>query len=428
MILSICSISDTTCSDTIDHVDLKSGVPKIVLSKIIYNYKRSIFYLSQKTGIMEKIKGILISVAILTSMAIPTVAQDHKEPATLPIGSKAPDFNLKGIDNKTYTLDSFKDAKILVIMFSAPHCPTAQAYEERIMDIQRDYGPKGVQVVMINPNHAPAVCLEEMGYSESGDTFGDMQLRASDQGFNFPFLDDGEEQKTALAYGPVATPNAFIFDSQRILRYCGRIDDREKIGTATQHDARNAIDALLAGREVPVKETRVFGCSVKWKWKGEYRQQLDKEWATRPVPFETITIEGIRKLVANDSQKLRVINFWATWCGPCIAEFAGLLETYRMYQARDFELVTVSLDKPGQEAKVKEFLASKQAAFTANYLYGSDDKYALFEAVDSKWQGNIPYTIIVEPGGKIVHRFPGGLNMLDLRKKIVEHKMIGRYF
>jgi len=377
---------------------------------------------------MYRLKDKIIILTFFVFLGISLKAQEHKEPATLAIGSSAPEFRLKGIDNKIYTLKSFSRAKILVIIFSAPHCPTAQAYEERIKAIQEDYRARGVQVVMINPNHPGAVCLEEMGYSESGDSFADMQQRARDRAFNFPFLDDGSEQKTALAYGPVATPHVFIFDDQRILRYCGRIDDREKIGTATQHDTRNALDALLAGQEVPVKETRVFGCSVKWKWKNEYRRKLDEEWARKRVPLEHISLEGIKRLVKNDTGKLRVINFWATWCGPCIAEFSGLVETFRMYQGRDFELVTVSLDKATLESRVKDFLTAKQAAFTANYLFSGEDKYALIDAVDPQWQGNIPYTLIVEPGGKIIHRFPGGLKMTDLRYKIVDHPLIGRYF
>jgi hypothetical protein len=106
----------------------------------------------------------------------------------------------------------------------------------------------------------------------------------------------------------------------------------------------------------------------------------------------------------------------------------GGVETFRMYQGRDFELFTISLDKPSQGINVKQFLVSKQAAFTDNYLFGDENKYELIEAVDPEWQGNIPYTVIIEPGGKIVSRFPGGLNMLDLRKKIVENPLIGRYF
>jgi thiol-disulfide isomerase/thioredoxin len=281
---------------------------------------------------------------------------------------------------------------------------------------------------MINPNNSEAVCLEEMGYSEMGDDFGNMKIRAADHAFNFPFLDDGEDQKTAIAYGPVTTPHVFIFDSQRILRYCGRIDDKEKIGAATQHDTRNAIEALLAGKEIPVKETKVFGCSIKWKWKNEYRKKLDGEWTKKQVPQDKISLEGVRKLVKNDSKKLRVLDFWATWCGPCVAEFSGFVETFRMYQGRDFELVTVCLDKTSLESKVREFLVSRQAALTANYLFGDENKYEMIEAVDPQWQGNIPYTIIVEPGGKIVHRFSGGANMLELRRNIVENPLIGRYY
>ena len=374
---------------------------------------------------MKKLVCIFL---FLSSMVVQLIAQEHPEPKTLAIGSKAPDFKLKGIDNKVYTLKSFSKAKILVIIFSAPHCPTAQAYEERIKSIQSDYQSKGVKVVMINPNNPQSVCLEEMGYSELGDSFSDMKQRAKDQSFNFPFLNDGDEQKTALAYGPVATPHVFIFDSQRILRFCGRIDDKEKIGTATQFDARNALDALLAGKEIPVKETKVFGCSIKWKWKNEYRKKLDGEWTKKEVPLEVISLEGLKKLLHNDSKKLRVINFWATWCGPCVAEFSGLTETFRMYQARDFELVTVSLDKLSLEENVKQFLESKQAAFSGNYLFGNENTYQMIEAVDPQWRGNIPYTVIVEPGGKIVSRFSGGLNMLELRKKIVENPLIGRYF
>jgi hypothetical protein len=99
-----------------------------------------------------------------------------------------------------------------------------------------------------------------------------------------------------------------------------------------------------------------------------------------------------------------------------------------MYQGRDFELYTVNLDKRTMESKVKDFLVSKQAAFTGNFIYGDEERYKLIEAADPLWQGSIPYTIIIEPGGKIAYRFMGGVNMLYLRKKIVEHPLIGRYF
>ena len=371
-------------------------------------------------------KNQLLLFALLLSF--PVFSQEKQEPKTLEPGSKAIDFQLKGVDNKMYSLKSFEQARILVIVFSAPHCPTAQAYEDRLIKLQNEYKNQQVQLVMINPNSPEAVCLEERGYTDLGDSFEDMQIRAKEKGYNFPFLDDGKTEETSIKYGPVATPHAFVFDQNRILRYVGRIDNSEKIGSATQHDLKNAIDALLAGKEVALKQTKVFGCSIKWKWKNEWKAKLDEDWAKKEAPLETLSVDELKVLVKNDSEKLRVINVWATWCGPCIAEFSELVDTYRMFMGRDFELFTISTDKLENREKVNEFLQNKNAAFTNNYIFESENKYDLIDNFDEEWPGQIPYTIIVEPGGKIVWRSSGGLNFLDFRKAIVENPLIGRYF
>src|SRR5690349_19017826 len=191
-----------------------------------------------------------------------------EQPPMLPIGAAAPDFHLKGVDDKTYSLKDFADAKILVVIFTCNHCPTAQAYEDRIMKLYDDYHDKGVDLVAINPNEATGIRLDELGYTEFSDTFAEMKQRAKDRGFKFPYLDDGQTQATARAYGVVATPHVYIFDQERKLRYVGRIDDSD-VKTVKSHDAINAIDALLAGKPVPVEKTKVFGCSTKWASKND---------------------------------------------------------------------------------------------------------------------------------------------------------------
>ena len=129
---------------------------------------------------------------------------------TLEIGSPAPDFRLPGVAGKTYSLDTFRDAEILVVVFTCNHCPTAQAYENRIKQLVTDYKAKKVAVVVISPNDPKAVRLDELGYSDLSDGFEEMKRRAKDHGFNFPYLYDGEDQRVSRAYGPVATPHVFV--------------------------------------------------------------------------------------------------------------------------------------------------------------------------------------------------------------------------
>jgi peroxiredoxin len=175
----------------------------------------------------------------------------------LEIGQRAPDFILPGVDGKDHSLSSFKDKKVVVVLFTCNHCPYVQAYEERLICIQRDYGPKGVQLVAINANDAAA-------YPE--DSFDNMVRRAKQRQLNFPYLRD-ETQRVARAYGAEYTPEAFLLNSRLQVRYIGRVDDNwqhpDKVKT---HDLRHAIDAVLIHRKVENPVTHAIGCTIKWKY------------------------------------------------------------------------------------------------------------------------------------------------------------------
>lgn len=362
---------------------------------------------------------------LLMSFKHHVIPDDHP---TLPIGAKAPDFKLPGVDGKFYSLASFAKSKILVIIFTCNHCPTAQAYEDRIIQLTNDYKTKGVQVVAIMPNDAKAVRLDELGYSDLGDTYEEMKIRYKEKKFNFPYLYDGETQSAAKAYGPVATPHVFIFDKDRKLRFEGRIDDVEKPSkTPHARDTRNAIEELLANKEVTVPTTKVFGCSIKWESKENTIKDYEEKWAKEPVDVSMIDEEGIKDLLKNNSDKLRLINVWATWCGPCVTEFPEFITMNRMYRGRDFEFITISADDPEQKAKVLRFLKENQAS-NKNYLFSIDDKYKLIELIDPNWQGALPYTILVEPGGKIVYSKQGPIKPAEMKRNIVDNPYIGRYY
>ncbi|MGL6267034.1 MAG: redoxin family protein [Chitinophagaceae bacterium] len=355
-------------------------------------------------------------------------AQNHPDPSPLAIGASAPDFKLPGTDGKTYSLAAFKASPVLVIIFSCNHCPTAQAYEDRVIQLVKEYTSKGVAFAVISPNDPKAINLGELGYTDMSDTYAEMKIRYKEKGYNFPYLYDGDSQASSLKYGPIATPHAFVFDASRKLQYSGRLDANEKPGTGNSEDIRAALDAMVAGKTVAVPVTKTFGCSIKWAWKNEYNAKLAQEWAALPVELKDLDLKSVEAIVKNESSgKLRLINVWATWCGPCIQEIPDFITIDRMYRERDFEFITISLDQPEKKTKALERLKKMEASNT-NYIFTEKDKYALIEKIDPKWQGALPYTLLVEPGGKIVYGKQGTINPQELKKIIVENKMIGRYY
>ena len=185
---------------------------------------------------------------------------------TLQIGQSAPDFDLPGVDDKRYALASFKDAPVLVVAFWCNHCPYVIGSEDRMKRFVADYAPRGVAVAAINANETE---------NHPGDSFEKMVDRARQREYNFPYLRD-ETQEVARAYGALRTPHFYVFDRDRKLRYTGRMDDNPRTpGTEKTHELRNAVDALLAGRHVPVEMTNPIGCNVKW-W-GKERHWMPPE-------------------------------------------------------------------------------------------------------------------------------------------------------
>jgi peroxiredoxin len=362
---------------------------------------------------------VFLLLTLLIATVIPAAAaEDEHGPAPLAIGAAAPDFCLPGIDGKNHCLAEYASAKVLVIAFTCNHCPTAQLYESRIKQLAADFQDRGVTLIAIQPNNPNAVRLDEMGYTDVGDSFDEMKIRAAYRHFNFPYLYDGEDQKIARAYGPAATPHLFIFDAVRKLRYQGRVDNNPREKLVTRQDAREAIDALLAGKPVAVEKTPSVGCSTKWIYKEEGRKAELAEIEAQPVTLQPASHDDFQALRKNDSGKLRLVNFWATWCAPCVQEMPEMQTMLRMYGHRPFEVVTATINYPDERTAALAAL-TKLHATSRNVILGSTDVYPLMAAFDPDWNAAVPYTMLIKPNGEVVYKNQGPIDPLELRRIIV---------
>jgi thiol-disulfide isomerase/thioredoxin len=344
--------------------------------------------------------------------------KDQNEHPTLAIGSAAPDFGLLGTDGKKHQLSDYKSSPILAIVFISNHCPASQLYEGRIKAIAKDYAAKGVKLIAIAPNGPAAVNPGALNYTDVDDSFESMKIRATYRQFNFDYLYDGDTQAVSHAYGPKVTPHLFIFDAQRKLRYEGRIDDHMQERKATSHDARNALDALVAGKPAPVDHTPVFGCSTKWMSHAETAKQEMQKWNEQPVALQTVSFDDLKRIRSNPDHKLLMVNFWATWCAPCKIEYPALLETYLWYRTREFDFISVSVDEPAQQAAVRKFLDQTHSA-VRNYQVDTDDVFKVMAAFDKSWESGVPFTMLIAPDGNVVYQHEGEVDLLKLRRIIL---------
>ena len=377
---------------------------------------------------MEGMRSFLIFGALTSALLAYT-------PTPLVEGAKAPDFKLPGVDGKDYTLANFSGEKALAVIFTTNHCPDAIASHGRMVALVDHFKGKSVKFVAINSNSPEGLHLPELGWTVYDDGFADMKLIAKDSKFNLPYLYDGETQEVAKAYGAVATPHVFIFDEALKLRYNGRMDNgRRKIGPVDKNEARDAIEAILAGEKIEKVKTRPVGCSTKWKEKAGKVAEEDKKWKAQPVTVEAADAALVGKLIANQGRTgMRLINLWSTSCGPCVAEFPDLTDLYRQYSWQDFEFIPVSLDPVEDIEKVTQFLKKNHCGLsprtkpfleaekrsTNNFVFSGDTE-DLAKVIGEKWNGALPFTILIGKDGEVLYQQTGTVDLLKLKKKIVE--------
>lgn len=201
----------------------------------------------------------LVCLAMLLAFAVCTVQAGSKFNKKVEVGQKAPEWkDLFGTDDKTHSLSDLKDAKFVVVTFTCNHCPIAAAYEDRFMALARDYKAKGLEFVAISCSK-----LEQDGFDE-------MKARAKEKNYPFPYLHDAD-QAVGRSYGASATPQLFLLDSERKIAYMGAFDDNFVIDEVKHHYLVDAIEAILAGKQPEVTESRAQGCAI------EYERQSSKK-------------------------------------------------------------------------------------------------------------------------------------------------------
>jgi len=359
----------------------------------------------------------------------------NEVPKVLTIGSQLPSFELPGIDGESHSEADYKDAKVLCIIFTCNHCPDSVAAAARTEEIYQDYKDKGIAIVAVNANNPKSLRPDELGYSPYGDSFEEMKPFAESHGWTFPYLYDGDNQKFATACGAQSTPHVFVFDADRKLRYTGRMDDAGRsTGPVEKSFIRSAFDALLSGNEVAEPVTRSFGCSTKWLFKDGSVATDQKAWEAKPVTLEELDENLAKKLRKNESGNVRVINFWSTTCPPCIADLPNLVDTYRRFQNRAVDFITISIDPIENEAKVKKILETRHAALSDrtkpsmekegrssnNYIWTDENPDKLAEAIHPEWTGAKPHTVIISPKGEILWSYGEAIDIVELRAEILK--------
>ncbi|MBS1787329.1 MAG: redoxin domain-containing protein [Acidobacteria bacterium] len=343
---------------------------------------------------------LFVAIVMLATVNLGSRAQAS---SALAIGAAAPDFELTDLSGQPHSLSSYR-GKPTIIAFISARCPISNLYKDRIKAVVEDYSKRGVNFVAIN--------------SSADESLEEVRAHAEANKLDFTILKD-ENNVVADAYAAERTPKVYVLDGEGMLRYRGRIDNSQNIRLAKQHDLRAALDELLAGKPVTVADTQAMGCVIK-RVQDLAQNKAAKPVAgktTKPVPAKpAATSAAMPKvlplkpaafpaMIKASAGKVVVVNFWATWCGPCVAEFPEFVKLDNEYRAKGgVRFVHISADDMTDLKKATAFLA-KENSKADQFIQDTDDPQEMIDVVLKEWEGTLPATFVYDKSGKMIfHR------------------------
>jgi peroxiredoxin len=346
-----------------------------------------------------KIQRIAFVASVLFVLSLTTFAQPNK----LTVGQPAPDFALKDTTGKAHSLKAYR-GQTVVIGFVGTKCPIANAYITRMNGIAAEYKAKNVVFLGVNSNvNEPLKLVKE---------------HAAKAKYVFSILKD-DSNVVADAYGASVTPEMYIVDGDGVLRYHGRVDNASDERRVERHDLRVALDEMLAGKAISKADLKAFGCVIKRAGVTETTKlQKPVQAPATASPIALLKPADFDKLKAASQGKVLLINFWATWCAPCVAEFPEFVMIDKNYRAKGVRTVSISTDEKSDiESAVIPFLKKQKAEFES-FVSDADDPQLLIDVVDKNWSGALPATFVFDQQGKLIYTRYGIIDREELLKTL----------
>ena len=329
---------------------------------------------------------------------------------------KLPRFSLLGVDGKTYTQNSFSNYQNIAVIFYSNHCRVSQKFEKLIIQLSNILANNKSNLILVSPNFENAILPDEKAYSDVGDSFEEMKIRAKKKNFNFPYLYDGENQSLANQMGVKATPHGFLFNKNRKLIYSGRIGDLNKAYDLNSSDLFIAYLKEKKGIN-SFFQTKVFGTSIKTREDLHLADKVRKRYSEETIRVTHATQKKLKFFLNHPSESPKLVYVWSNEDKENRDNLLAISSVYKIYRKRGLKVYTVCI---GENLNLTKETLSMAQLSAVNFLIDGKDFSPLAKYHPNGGEKVTPFTVLLDKNGKIILNNIGFFDHLLYKIKIKE--------